>query len=115
MALPALYNPVIKQGLPFLRTLTITDDAGAAFDLTNATCKGSVRNTDGAIVSMFAFTITAPATGVVQFGITDTSVLPLTNGLHSLPYDIVIIPDRSPKFSPLEGLICVEQLQTDLT
>lgn len=112
--LPALYNPTIKQGVPFRRQLTITDDNGKPLDLTGATAAGNIRNGDGTIAASFAFDFTVPLEGQLEFTLLDTTLLPATNGVHSLPFDIFITPIDGDRICPLEGMIAVEAKQTEL-
>lgn len=112
--LPALYNPTIKQGVPFRRQLTITDDNEAPLDLTGATAAGNIRNGDGTIAASFVFDFTAPIDGHLEFALPDTTVLPATNGIHALPYDLFVTPLTGDRICPLEGLVAVEAKQTEL-
>lgn len=112
--LPAIYNPTIKQGVPFRRHVTITDDAGTPLDLTGATIIGQIRNTDGTKAADFSFELNNPIDGELIWLLDDTGSVPATNGIHQLPYDIFIIMLAGNTICPFEGLFAVEAAQTEL-
>lgn len=110
MSAPAIYNPIIKKGVPFWRTITLTDDAGLPLNLTGATYAGNILNPDRTALATVAFIENAnPATGTFQFGVADTSRFP-ASCVPSLPYDIFVTLAGGVKICPIEGLI-----QTELT
>lgn len=113
--LPAIYNPTIKQGVPFRRKFIVTDDAGAPLDITGATGKGSILNANGNKLADLAFDFTAAATGTVEMLLLDTFLLPGTGGIPMYPYEVFILPVAGDPICPFEGLITVEATGTDLT
>lgn len=112
--LPAIYNPTIKQGVPFRRKLIITDAAGAAINLTGATVESDLRDADGALLAAMSCTVTTPLAGEIELLIADTSALPATSGQHILPYDVFVTPATGDRFCPLQGQVCVESKTTEL-
>jgi hypothetical protein len=111
MSLPALYNPTIKQGATFRRKLVVP------FNLTGATIKGDVRNSDGTVLVSFEFEPENYASdeSSVYFLLADTLSLPDTACLPMYPYDIYISLLGGDIICPLEGLITVEGANTDLS
>ena len=116
MSAPAIYNPLLKHGVPFWRRLILTDKAtGVPLDLTGAVCHGNIRDTAGNVLAAISFIPAAdPTTGAIYWGLDDPTVLPATNCLPELPYDVFITPAGVQRLCPVEGLMTVEPKQTVL-
>jgi len=112
--LPAIYNPTIKQGVPFRRQLIITDAAGTPANLTGATVVAELRDTAGALLATMVCTVTTPLAGEIELLIASTSGLPETDGQHSHPYDVFVTPATGDRFCPIQGQACVEAKTTEL-
>ncbi len=112
--LPAIYNPTIKQGVPFRRQMIVTDAAGVAINLTGATVKGELRDPAGTILATMACTVLDALAGKLELLIVDTTGLLPTNGQHLYPYDVFITPAAGDRICPIEGLACVEAKTTGL-
>ncbi len=112
--LPAIYNPTIKQGVPFRRQLIITDAAGVPVNLTGATAVGELRDSTGALLSAITCSIINALAGKIELLIPVTTNLPKTNGQHLHPYDVFVTPASGDRFCPIEGLFSVEAKNTGL-
>lgn len=112
--LPAIYNPTIKQGVPFRRVLIITDDTGMPIDMTGATGTFRIVDASGATLADLAFEVVDGAAGKVAYNLADTTGIPDTNGVAELPYDAFVQPALGDRICPIEGLVTVEKKHSDL-
>lgn len=78
----AIHDINIQQGATFAKTLTITDDADVAVDISTDTFRGQVRkkHTSTDIEATFTMTITDGTNGVVAWSLTDTQTAAMGNG-----------------------------------
>lgn len=113
MSAPAIYHPIIKQGVPFERWIELTDSNNQPVPLTDAVFAGNVRNQQGAVIADIEFTPDPLIANRVKWGIADTTTLPPTL-THELPYDIFITPAGGQRICPVEGQMLVEAAQTEL-
>lgn len=106
----SLAGLTIKQGDDFSKTLTITDAAGAAINITGATLTFHLRapgaSTD-AITPAPTLTLTTPASGVATLALTDTQTATLTAGL-TYRYEVEMVDGTQLISTPVEGLALVE-------
>lgn len=96
----------IKAGDDFSRTLTITDDAGAAVDITGCTLTFHLRapgGTTDAITPAPTLALTTPGSGIATLTLTDTQTATLT-ALTTYTYEIEMVDGTGLISTPIEGL-----------
>ena len=100
----AVHDITIQQGATFAKTLTITDDADVAINISNDSFRGQVRkqysSTD--TEAEFTFTITDGLNGIVQWSLTATETAAMGNG--KFYYDIEWVKADSTVVRLLEGI-----------
>ena len=100
-------NIFINQGADFSTTVTISDSAGAALDLTAYTALAQVRKTYDSSTST-AFTIVFDSnrtTGKITISLTDTQTQSLESGRYV--YDLLITSVAGLKTRVVEGIATV--------
>lgn len=99
----------IKAGDDFSRTLTVTDDAGAAVDITGCTLTFHLRApgaTTDAITPAPTLALTTPASGIATLTLTDAQTATLT-ALTTYTYEISMLDGTGLISTPVEGLAFV--------
>jgi hypothetical protein len=100
---------LLKQGDDYTETLTITDAAGAAVDLTGTTLTFHLRapgGTTDAITPAPTLALTTPASGIATLALTDTQTAALTAGL-TYTYEVEMVDGTGLISTPVEGLALV--------
>ena len=100
---------LIKAGDDFTRTLTITDDAGDAVDITGCTLTFHLRapgTDEDAIDPAPTLALTTPASGIATLTLTDTQTAALTAGLTHA-YEVEMVDGTGLVSTPVEGLALV--------
>ena len=103
---------LIKQGDDFTKTLTVTDDAGDAVDITGCTltfhlrAPGAAVDDDDAIDPAPTLALTTPLAGIATLTLTDTQTATLTAGL-TYTYEVEQVDGTGLVTTPVEGLALV--------
>lgn len=106
-----LANITIRQGDDVSRVLTITDDAGAALDITGATLTFHLRApgaTTDAITPAPPLTLTTPASGIATLVLTDTQTAALSAGVV-YGYEVELVDGTGLVSTPVYGLCYVQE------
>jgi len=96
----------VEQGATYTLEITVTDSAGAVYDMSGATAAAKIRETKSSVTS-FAFTCTInTGTGVitVTMAATDTAAITITSGFWDLE-----LTQGSTVTRLLEGTVVVSQ------
>ena len=99
----------LKQGDDYTETLTITDAAGAAVDITGCTLTFHLRAPGAsadAITPAPTLTLTTPASGIATLVLTDTQTAALTAG-QTYTYEVELVDGTGLITTPVEGLALV--------
>lgn len=103
-------NYTVKQGDTFTRTLTITDAAGVAVNITGATLRLHIRakgSTTDAITAP-TLTLTTPASGIATLTISATDTATLSAATTYL-YEIEMVDSGGAITTPLDGLLYAQE------
>jgi hypothetical protein len=100
-------NIFIDAGADFTTTVTVTDSAGSAVDLTNYTLASQIRKTYESSTATVAFTTTKTAATSGQFtlSLNNTQTAAIPHGRYV--YDAVITSGSSVKTRVVEGIVTV--------
>lgn len=99
----------IKKGDDFSRTLTITDSAGAALDITGCTLTFHLRApgaTADAIDPAPTLALTTPGSGIATLTLTDTQTATLT-ALQTYTFEVSLVDGTGLVSTPINGLVFV--------
>jgi len=100
-------NIVVDQGTTFSTSLNLTDDAGAAIDLTGYTASGQVRKWYTSSNSVnFVITIPTPTSGIINLSLDANATGNLVYGRYV--YDVIRTETSTGKVARLvEGILTV--------
>lgn len=99
----------IKAGDTVAKPLTVTDDAGAAINLTGATLTLHVRVPGGTVdVLSQALALTTPLSGIATLNLTAAQTAALTP-LSSYRYEVECVDAGGAVTTPIEGILFVRQ------
>ena len=99
-------NIVLDQGTTFTTFLALTDDTGAALDLTGYTARGQIRKwyTSNSYTT-FTITITQPASGYINLALTANTTANMEPGRYV--YDIEAVSGANVITRVIEGIVTV--------
>lgn len=98
---------LIKSGDTFVKTLTVTDDAGAVINLTGATLTLHVRAPNGAVdILSQVLALTTPAAGLATLTLSAAQTASLT-ALTAFRYEVEAIDAAGAVTTPVEGILFV--------
>lgn len=101
----------IKRGDDYSRTLTVTDDAGDALDITGCALAFHLRAPGAsadAIDPAPTLALTTPASGIATLTLTDTQTATLTAG-RTYRYEVEMTDGTGLISTPIEGLALVTE------
>lgn len=100
----AVHDITIQQGATFAKTITLTDDADVAINISNDSFRGQVRKKHSSTETEaeFTFTISDGANGIVQWSLTDTQTAAMGNG--KFYYDLEWVKADGTVVRLLEGI-----------
>jgi hypothetical protein len=100
-------NIQIEQGADYSNTITVEDDAGVPVDLTGYTVSGKLRTeyTSSNFVDL-VITISAPTTGVIQFGLAAIDTAALLAPKRYV-YDLIMVSPSNITTRVVEGIATV--------
>lgn len=103
----AISNIFIDQGADFSTTVTVSDSAGAALDLSNYTALAQIRKTyESTTATTFTSTFAADrTTGQITISLTDVQTTALDFGRYV--YDLLITDGDGDKTRVVEGIATV--------
>ena len=103
----AISNIFIDQGADFSTTVTVSDSAGSALDLTNYTALAMIRKTyDSTSATSFTSAFaTDRTTGKITISLTDVQTTALEQGRYV--YDLLLTDGSGDKTRVLEGIATV--------
>lgn len=107
----SLAGLTIKVGDDFSKTLTITDAAGDAVDITGCTLTFHLRApgaTTDAITPAPTLSLTTPASGIATLALTDTQTATLTGG-RTYKYEVEMVDGTGLISTPVEGLAYIAE------
>ena len=103
----AISNIFIDQGADFSTTVTVSDSAGAALDLSNYTALAQIRKTyESTTATTFTSTFVSPrTTGQITISLTDDQTSALDFGRYV--YDLLITDGDGDKTRVVEGIATI--------
>lgn len=103
----AISNIFIDQGADFSTTVTVSDSAGSALDLTNYTALAMIRKTyDSTSATTFTSAFaTDRTTGQITISLTDVQTTALEQGRYV--YDLLLTDGSGDKTRVLEGIATI--------
>ena len=103
----AISNIFIDQGADFSTTVTVSDSAGSALDLSNYTALAMIRKTyESTTATTFTSTFASDrTTGQITISLTDVQTTALDFGRYV--YDLLITDGDGDKTRVLEGIATV--------
>jgi hypothetical protein len=108
----AQYNPTVNQGIDWIFTTTITDQNGAAIDLTGYQVQLQIRNqVDNSLILALTvgsgITLTTPTAGLVTYRATGTQTAAIPVGTYY--YGIKATSGGGINYDWSDGLLTIAQ------